>query len=80
MKPQEAVMYLNKQVRVNGMRFKQIGMSELWLFTAYIFRIVDNKKVYQAEIRNLQPPHEIYVVNLEDLEGVQDDEMLQNYT
>ena len=36
-------------------------------FTAYIFRIIDNKKIYQAEVQNINPPHEIYIVNLNDL-------------
>jgi hypothetical protein len=37
------------------------------LFTAYIFRIKDGKKLYQAEVQNPAPPHEIYIVSLDDL-------------
>ena len=45
-------------------------ISGIMLFTAYIFRIVDNKKIYQAEVQNIQPPHEIYIVSLDDVKGV----------
>lgn len=64
MTPQEVAKYLNKVVQVNSPK-----ISGKMLFTAYIFRIINGKKVYQAEIQNVNPPHEIYYVNLNDLEG-----------
>ena len=68
MTPAEAVTHLNKEVEVNNPK-----ISGKMLFTAYIFRIKDNKKIYQAEVRNLQPPHEIYVISLNDLEEIKDE-------
>lgn len=64
MTPQEAVAYLNKPVQVVNPK-----ISGTMLFTAYIFRIVDNKKVYQAEVQNMKAPHEIYIVSFNDLKG-----------
>lgn len=64
MTPQEAARYLNNVVRVNSPK-----VSGKMLFTAYIFRIINGKKVYQAEVQNVNPPHEIYIVNLNDLKG-----------
>lgn len=59
---------MNKPVQVNNPK-----MSGTMLFKAYIFRIIQNKKVYQAEVQSLKPPHEIYVVSLNDLEAVEND-------
>ena len=67
MKPTEVINYLNKPVNVENPK-----ISGIMLFTAYIFRIKDGKKWFQAEVQNLDPPHEIYIVNLNDLEGVDD--------
>lgn len=64
MTPQEVAKYLNKVVQVNSPK-----ISGKMLFTAYIFRIINGKKVYQAEVQNVNQPHEIYYVNLNDLEG-----------
>ena len=64
MTPQEVSRYLNKPVQVVNPK-----ISGVMLFTAYIFRIVDNKKVYQAEVQNMRAPHEIYIVSLNDLKG-----------
>lgn len=63
--PQEVAKYLNTQVCV-----KNPKISGIMLFTAYIFRIVNNKKLYQAEVQNIKPPHEIYIVSLDDLEAL----------
>lgn len=64
MSPQEAVKLLNHEVEVQNPK-----ISGKMLFTAYIFRIKDNRKIYQAEVRNIKPPHEIYIVSLNDLKG-----------
>lgn len=64
MSPQEAIQYLNKEVEVHNPK-----VSGRYRFTAYIFRIAGNKKLYQAEIQNVNPPHEIYIVSLDDLKG-----------
>lgn len=58
-------MHLNHTVEVHNPK-----ISGRMLFTAYIFRIADNKKIYQAEVQNIQPPHEIYIVSLDDVKGV----------
>lgn len=63
MTPQEVAKHLNNVVQVNSPK-----ISGKMLFTAYIFRIINGKKVYQAEVQNTNPPHEIYYVNLTDLE------------
>ena len=60
----EVSKFLDKEVIVNNSK-----INGKFLFTAYIFRIKDGKKVYQAEVQNVNPPHEIYYVNLNDLEG-----------
>ena len=62
MSPQDAAGYLNKTVMVNNPK-----ISGAMTFTAYIFRIKDGRKLYQAEVRRLDPPHEIYIVSLDDL-------------
>lgn len=62
--PHEVSKFLDKEVIVNNLK-----INGKFLFTAYIFRIKDGKKVYQAEVQNANPPHEIYYVNLNDLEG-----------
>ena len=64
MTPQEVAKWLSKPVQVHSPK-----ISGKMLFTAYIFRIINGKKVYQAEVQNVNPPHEIYYVNLNDLEG-----------
>lgn len=64
MTPKEAVNRLNHLVEVDNPK-----ISGRMMFTAYIFRIKDGKKLYQAEVQNLAPPHEIYIVNLSDLKG-----------
>lgn len=64
MKPQEVAGYLNQLVEVDNPK-----ISGRMLFTAYIFRIKDGKKLYQAEVQNPAPPHEIYIVSLDDLIG-----------
>lgn len=69
MKPNEVAEYINKTVDVNSR-----SISGKYRFTAYIFRILDNKKFYQAEVQNLKPPHEIYIVPLADLKGEIKDE------
>lgn len=53
---------LGKLVKV-----KTRNLDGEYLFTAYIFRIEENKKIYQAEVRNTKPPHEIYIVSLKDI-------------
>lgn len=58
-------MYLDHEVEVHSPK-----ISGRMLFTAYIFRIKDGKKIYQAEVQNIQPPHEIYIVSLDDVKGV----------
>lgn len=58
-------MYLDHEVEVHSPK-----ISGQMLFTAYIFRIKDGKKIYQAEVQNIQPPHEIYIVSLDDMKGV----------
>lgn len=68
MSPQDAVKLLNHVVDV-----KNPKISGKMLFTAYIFRIKDNRKIYQAEVRNTDSPHEIYVVSLNDLEEIKDE-------
>lgn len=67
MKPNDVAKYLNKAVDVNSRSIK--GQ---YTFTAYIFRIMDGKKLYQAEVQNINPPHEIYIVPLADLKGDND--------
>ena len=62
MSPQDAVKFLDKTVRVNNPKFQGLAT-----FTAYIFRIKDNRKIYQAEIRRMEPPHEIYIVSMDDI-------------
>lgn len=62
--PHEVSKFLDKEVIVNNSK-----INGKFLFTAYIFRIKDGKKVYQAEVQNVNSPHEIYYVNLNDLEG-----------
>lgn len=62
MKPQEVSEKLNKVVRV-----KSRSIEGEYLFTAYIFRMESDKKLYQAEVRNLNPPHEVYIVRLDDV-------------
>ena len=69
MKPNEVAKYINKVIDVNSR-----SISGKYRFTAYIFRIVNNKKFYQAEVQNINPPHEIYVVPLNDLLGGNEDE------
>ena len=64
MKPNEVASHLNKEVEVTNPK-----VSGRYKFTAYIFRIKDNKKFYQAEVQNPAPPHEIYIVSLDDLKG-----------
>ena len=64
MAPQEVAKYLNNVVQVNSPK-----ISGKMLFTAYILRIINGKKVYQAEVQNVNPPHEIYYVSFNDLEG-----------
>lgn len=64
MKPQEVAGYLNQLAEVDNPK-----ISGRMLFTAYIFRIKDGKKLYQAEVQNPAPPHEIYIVSLDDLKG-----------
>ena len=64
MTPQEVAKHINNVVSVNSPK-----ISGEMLFTAYIFRIINGKKVYQAEVRNMNPPHELYIVNLADLKG-----------
>ena len=64
MTPQEVVKYLNNIVQVNSPK-----ISGKMIFTAYIFRIINGLKVSQAEVQNMNSPHEIYYVNLNDLEG-----------
>lgn len=64
MKPQEVAGYLNQMVEVDNPK-----ISGRMMFTAYIFRIKDGKKLYQAEVQNPAPPHEIYIVSLDDLKG-----------
>lgn len=60
----EVSKFLDKEVMVNNPK-----INGKFLFTAYIFRIKDGKKVYQAEVQNVNPPHEIYIVALDDLKG-----------
>lgn len=62
MTPKEAVNHLNHLVEVDNPK-----ISGRMMFTAYIFRIKDGKKLYQAEVQNPAPPHEIYIVSLDDL-------------
>lgn len=64
MTPQEVAKHINNVVQVNSPK-----ISGKMLFTAYIFRIINDKKVYQAEVQNVNPPHEIYYVSLNDLKG-----------
>lgn len=63
--PNEVAMHLDHEVEVHNPK-----ISGIMLFTAYIFRIADNKKIYQAEVQNILPPHEIYIVSLDDVKGV----------
>ena len=69
MKPTEVSQHLNKLVEIND---PKLGRG-IYTFTAYILRILDNKKFYQAEIRNTKPPHEIYIVALDELKGMQNE-------
>lgn len=69
MQTSEITKHLNKVVNVHSR-----SISGKYRFTAYIFRIVNNKKFYQAEVQNINPPHEIYVVPLNDLSGGNEDE------
>lgn len=64
MKPNEVAEHLNRLVQVNSR-----SISGRYTFTAYIFRIMNSKKLYQAEVQNPNPPHEIYIVPLADLQG-----------
>lgn len=68
MTPQEAIKHINKEVTVNNAK-----ISGRYKFTAYIFRIINNKKIYQAEVQNINPPHEIYIVALDNISEVQDE-------
>ena len=65
MSPQEAMTYLNKPVSVNSPK-----ITGVMTFTAYVFRIKNNKKLYQAEVQQIKPPHEVYVVALDDISPV----------
>lgn len=65
MSPQDAAGYLNKAVMVNNPK-----ISGVMTFTAYVFRIKNNKKLYQAEVQQIKPPHEVYVVALDDISPV----------
>ncbi len=67
MKPADVSEYLEKEVIVDNAKMKAAGLSNRYMLTAYIFRKMQGKKVYQAEIRNLNPPHEIYIVSLDDV-------------
>lgn len=62
MKPSEVSLHIGGMVNVNN---PKIGGR--MLFTAYIFRVKDGKKIYQAEVQNSDPPHEIYIVPLGDV-------------
>jgi hypothetical protein len=62
MKPSEVSLHIGGMVNVDN---PKIGGR--MLFTAYIFRFKGGKKIYQAEVQNPDPPHEIYIVSLDDL-------------
>lgn len=68
MSPQDAVKLINKEVVVENPK-----VSGKMLFTAYIFRIRGRKKLYQAEVQNICPPHEIYIVSLDDVKRETDE-------
>lgn len=69
MTPSEVVQWMNQEVEVSN-----FSISGRFRLTAYIFRVIDNKKFYQAEVQNLKPPHEIYIVSLADVKGANNDE------
>lgn len=64
MKPSDVTKHLDRLVKVHNPK-----ISGIMLFTAYILRIKDNKKLYQAEVQNVKAPHEIYIVSLDDIDA-----------
>ena len=62
MLPSDVINHISRIVQVDNPK-----ISGQMLFTAYILRVQQDKKIYQAEVQNLKPPHEIYVVSLDDI-------------
>ncbi len=65
MLPAEVINHIGGTVQVNSPK-----ISGQMLFTAYILRKKDGKKIYQAEVQNINPPHEIYIVPLDDVNAI----------
>lgn len=65
MLPAEVINHIGGTVQVNSPK-----ISGQMLFTAYVLRKQNNKKIYQAEVQNLKAPHEIYIVSLDDVSAI----------
>lgn len=65
MLPAEVINHIGGTVQVNSPK-----ISGQMLFTAYILRKKGSKKIYQAEVQNINPPHEIYIVSLDDVSAI----------
>ena len=65
MLPAEVINHIGGIVQV-----KSPKISGQMLFTAYVLRKQNNKKIYQAEVQNLKAPHEIYIVSLDDVSAI----------